>query len=52
MNTLRSTLDPGSAAYRENRASMQGHLDRLGVLQAEAVAGGGGRGMKVVADET
>jgi acetyl-CoA carboxylase carboxyltransferase component len=41
MNTLRSTLDPGSAAYRENRASMQGHLDRLGVLQAEAVAGGG-----------
>ena len=43
MNTLRSNLDPTSPAYLDNRASMQGHLDHLEELQAEAAAGGGDR---------
>jgi acetyl-CoA carboxylase carboxyltransferase component len=39
--TLRSTLDPTTSTYQENRAAMLARLDELAAEHAKALAGGG-----------
>ena len=43
MSILRSSVDPSTAEYAENRAAMLERLAHIDELQAEAVAGGGER---------
>jgi acetyl-CoA carboxylase carboxyltransferase component len=41
MTVLRSTVDPTTPAYRQNRAALLRRLDELAAEQAKALAGGG-----------